>query len=147
MTSLGSRLFSEYDADTLMEGRNLNPLDGMRLLSTIDGELWLCVRGRGGGGPGSGRKRSGSCWKQVGGDATRTFWMHERHPERTYDMPHSVTDNTRTVRLCRILKEMDDEATQKLQRALALGSASIDPTPRTRPVAQEPPRPWNTRCE
>ena len=48
---LEKRLCAQYDADRLVEGRQMIPLDGARLVSTVEGQLWLKVLGRGGGDP------------------------------------------------------------------------------------------------
>lgn len=45
---LEARLCAAYDVDLLVQGRQMHPLDGSRLVSSVEGELWLKVRGPGG---------------------------------------------------------------------------------------------------
>ena len=48
VSKLRARLCAKYDADDLVEGRHLLPLDGATLISAVHGPLWLKVRARGG---------------------------------------------------------------------------------------------------
>ena len=131
--------------DYLTDGRMGEQLCDDKLLSSVDGELWLRVRGRGGGGSGSGRV---SEWKQVGGTVTEDFWFHKRYPGRAVAVPRSSPKTACKMRLSRALIKMDKDAlvvssaaqTQALQPAaqplpLLPACAVRQPRPRHRASA------------